>query len=67
MSGTLPPDLAKLRAEVLKQTGLALRHADEAMVQAMHNRISNSDKRCHRAFQALIRARLALKQWGRLR
>ena len=64
---TLPLEQARLRAAVLKATGEAIRHADEAMVQAIHNRIHNSDRRCRKAFAALIKARLALKQWGRVK
>jgi len=64
---TLSLEQARLRAAVLKATAEAARYSEQAHWHAVRGRLSNSDKRCHRAFQALIKARLALKQWGRIR
>ena len=64
---TLPLEQARLRAVVLKATGEAARHSEQALRLALRGRLSNSDKRCHKAFAALVKARLALKQWSRIR
>ena len=64
---TLPLEQARLRAAVLRATGEAARHSEQALRLALRGRLSDSEKRCHRAFQALIKARLALKQWKRIR
>jgi len=64
---TLPLEQARLRAAVLRATGEAARHSEEALRNAMHNRITYSDKRCRKAFLSLINAGVALREWRRIR
>ena len=61
------PQQARLRAAVLQATGEAARHSEEALRNAMYNRITASDKRCSKAIKALLTAQAAIEQWRRIR
>ena len=64
---TLPLEQARLRAAVLRATGEAARHSEQALRLALRGRLSDAETHCFRAIEQLDTAQASLEQWRRIR